>query len=156
MAGKRHCTLRTLGKHPPLCQTHLGSKDIKGLLLVWAHKGMLAGVLASRAGVFYPIIFDFRSMFRHDHLHFLSRRRDRRTAKNRQQFLGCHRRLGAVCAILTFATAEHLADHQYPPIVNGRTRHFKMNLVLNGAFAAIVAVRPPNLQSKFRLRLGYI
>ena len=109
VARKRRCTLRSLGQSPTAVSKSSIIKGHQGVASsIWVRRDMPAGVLGIHGRhekavfprCFFSFFWDFRSMFRHDYLHFLS------------DFFGCHRGLSAICAILTFGKSEHLAEHE--------------------------------------------
>ena len=73
MAGKGIAFWGALGNHPPLCQSHLSSTGIKGLLLLYGcigscqleFWGSMAGMKKNDdPSMFFLDFWDFRSMFR--------------------------------------------------------------------------------------------
>ena len=114
------------------------SKGIKGLLLVYGCIGSCQPEFwGSMAGMkktmflrcfFFLKKVDFKSMFRQDYLHFLSERRDQRTASHF---------LDAIVGSVPYVP--------FSPLERRNT----WKLILKGAFATTLAVRPPSLHSKF-------
>ena len=80
-------------------------------------------------------------MFLNDYLHFLSERRDQRTASH---FLDAI--VGSV-PYVPFSPSERRTLGRTLKVNEG-ILYFNKNLILKGAFATSLAVRPPSLHSK--------